>query len=509
MPTGLLTAGGGHAWETDVVAALGRPGSPLTVLRRCADMADVLAEASTGQASACLLAADLRRLDTDSVQQLAACSVAVVVVHPAGDRWASVRLDRIGVRHLVADDAGTDALIAAVRDAVDAAARPGVAGGAPPRSTADPRWALGSFRAGTGTGPGRTGAPATPASGDPTGRRNAGDPGRSGGSGSLGAAGPTDAAPVTAGTSVGGSATRPSSFRADRVGGGDPSDTEPQVDRAAVSGPDEDRRVPGRVVAVWGPTGAPGRSTVAAGLAAAAADAGQRVLLIDADVYGGVLASAFGLLDESAGLAGVCRLAANGRLDEAELARMCWSVGDRLSLLTGIARADRWPEVRPSTIPAVLALARRLADLVVVDCAFALESDEEISFDTMAPRRNGATLAVLDDADEVLAVGSADPPGTERLIRGLTELGEAVDGVVPRVVINRLRRTAASDGEVAAALRRFAGTEPVAVLPEDRAACDRAWQRGVGVAEAAPKSALTAGLAALATAVLASSGVPR
>ena len=56
--------------------------------------------------------------------------------------------------------------------------------------------------------------------------------------------------------------------------------------------------------------------------------------------------------------------------------------------------------------------------MVVVDCGFSLEADEEISFDTVAPRRNGATLAVLSDADLVLAVGSADPPGMERLVRG-------------------------------------------------------------------------------------------
>jgi len=35
----------------------------------------------------------------------------------------------------------------------------------------------------------------------------------------------------------------------------------------------------------------------------------------------------------------------------------------------------------------------------VVDCGFSLEQDEELSFDTAAPRRNGATLATLLAAD--------------------------------------------------------------------------------------------------------------
>jgi MinD-like ATPase involved in chromosome partitioning or flagellar assembly len=263
----------------------------------------------------------------------------------------------------------------------------------------------------------------------------------------------------------------------------------------------------GRVVAVWGPAGSPGRSMLAGNLAAEAAEAGVPTLLVDADVYGGVQSSAFGLLDESPGLAGACRLAANGRLDLTELTRLVWAVGPALRLLTGIARADRWPEIRPSSLPAVLAVCRSMARLTIVDCGFCLEADEEITFDTVAPRRNGATLAVLADADEVVVVGSADPPGMERLVRGLAELGEMVPEAVPTVVLNRSRRSAASADESAAALGRFAGLPVRASLPEDRAATDRAWQLGLPLLQAAPGSALRKGLRQLAAA-LAATGVP-
>src|SRR5699024_8371927 len=147
------------------------------------------------------------------------------------------------------------------------------------------------------------------------------------------------------------------------------------------------------------------------------------------------------------------------------------------TLLTGIARADRWPELRPSAIPTVLDLARQRADLVIVDLAALLERDEEITFDTLAPRRNGATLAVVDAAGVTLAVGSVDPPGRERLARGLAELADATDGVDARIVFNRVRSTAASPAELSEAARRYCGADPVALLPEDRVACDRAWQR--------------------------------
>ena len=40
MNTGLLTAGSGQGWENELVAALDRPGSPMTVLRRCVDIGE-------------------------------------------------------------------------------------------------------------------------------------------------------------------------------------------------------------------------------------------------------------------------------------------------------------------------------------------------------------------------------------------------------------------------------------------------------------------------------------
>ncbi|MFP5371594.1 MAG: CpaE family protein, partial [Actinomycetes bacterium] len=178
--------------------------------------------------------------------------------------------------------------------------------------------------------------------------------------------------------------------------------------------PDERPVGPGCVIAVWGPTGAPGRTTVAVSLADEAARLGLSTLLVDADVYGGVVAQMLGLLDESPGLAGAARLAGSGTLDGDAVVRLAWAVRPRLRVLTGLSRADRWPELRPRAVAAVLEEARRLAACTVVDCSFSLEDDEELSFDTAAPRRNGATLTTLAEADVVVAVGAGDPVGLQR-----------------------------------------------------------------------------------------------
>jgi Flp pilus assembly CpaE family ATPase len=264
----------------------------------------------------------------------------------------------------------------------------------------------------------------------------------------------------------------------------------------------------GSVIAVWGPTGAPGRTTVAATLADEIARLGAATLLVDADVYGGTVAALLGLLDDSPGLAAACRQAGATRLDSTALAALCWQLTPTLRVLTGIPIAQRWPEVRASAIEAVLAATRALADFTVLDCGFGLETDEELSFDSLAPRRNGATLAVLDHADVILAVGAADPIGLQRLVRGLAELRDAEVSAPIWVVLNKVRRgVVAGDPavELTAALDRFAGRAPAALLPFDPDAVDAALAAGRSLGESRPASPLRLAVAELAAGLV---GVP-
>jgi MinD-like ATPase involved in chromosome partitioning or flagellar assembly len=255
----------------------------------------------------------------------------------------------------------------------------------------------------------------------------------------------------------------------------------------------------GRLVAVWGPTGAPGRSTELA-------VRGVSTLLADADVYGGTVAQLLGMLDETSGLAAAARSAGSGSLDVAVLARQARQLDTHLLVLTGLSRADRWTELRPTAVESVWSTARMLAPCTVVDAGFCIESDEEISFDTLAPRRNGATLATLEEADEVVVVGSADPVGLTRLIRALHELRAAVPSATPRVVVNRVRSGPLGNSPadaVAEALGRYAGVQAAALLPFDQAACDAALSHGRSLADAARSSKLRKAMQQLAAGVAA------
>ncbi len=98
-----------------------------------------------------------------------------------------------------------------------------------------------------------------------------------------------------------------------------------------------------------------------------------------------------------------------GLLDLPALSRIAPTVVPGLRVLTGLPKAERWPEVRAAALERVLELSRSLVQVVVVDCGFCLEDDEELSYDTVAPRRNEATLTSLAASDPVVAVSGADP----------------------------------------------------------------------------------------------------
>jgi MinD-like ATPase involved in chromosome partitioning or flagellar assembly len=408
MALQVFTAVTGAAWESELVGALDREDHGVTVVRRCVDVGDLLAAATTGTGQAVLLSAELRRLDGAAVARLTAAGIAVVGLVEPGDTRATDRLRQWGVGRVLSADADPETIARALREAVTGELPAG-------HEVGDPRAAL-------------------PVLGLP----------------------PAESA-------------RPAGR--------------------------------GRVVAVWGPTGAPGRTTVAVALADEAARLDVSTLLVDADVYGGVVAQVLGLLDESPGLVAATRQASAGTLDLAALARLAWAVTPQLRVLTGLARADRWPELRPSGVEVVLEEARRLAALTVVDCGFAVEEDEELSFDTAAPRRNGATLAVLAAADEVLCVSGADPVALQRTVRALGELRDVLPDVEPLVVVNQVRRGPVPGDpqrEIAAALDRFTGRQVHAFLPADRRATDAALAAGRTLAEVAPGSPLRVALRTLA-----------
>ena len=264
------------------------------------------------------------------------------------------------------------------------------------------------------------------------------------------------------------------------------------------AGPGAAADAPGRVVVVWGPAGAPGRTTVATSLASEVARRGAVVVLADLDPYGGAVAQQLGILDEVSGLLSASRLAAAGQLDE-RFASVCRGVGEHLAVVTGLPRADRWREVRAAQVDRLLERARAHGD-VVVDTGFSLE-DETGSDLSGRPGRNALTLAALEQADEVVVVGSADPVGLTRLARALVDLRERSGSTPVRVVVNRMRSSIGwSEKEIAGMVEGFSRVAGLHFLPDDRAGLDRALVSGRAVVDLGD-SPLVQGVGALADAV--------
>jgi MinD-like ATPase involved in chromosome partitioning or flagellar assembly len=272
-----------------------------------------------------------------------------------------------------------------------------------------------------------------------------------------------------------------------------------------------EHRGAGRVIAVWGPTGAPGRSAVAMGIAFELAERGHRVALVDADTHGASIAPALGLLDEAPAIAAACRLAASGGLDLAQLDRISSIVpigSGSLRVLTGLPSPARWPELSETRITDMLRVTRHWADAIVVDTGFNLERDEEIVSDLFAPRRNAATIASVAEADAVVAVGAGDPIGLARLMREHAALLESVDADRISVVINKVRPDAIGFDhrrQILDSLERFGGIEDATLIPYDLAAFDRALASARPLREAAPKSPARVAIARLAEALAPSS----
>lgn len=444
-------------WESAVATTLeSAPG--VTVVRRCADVAELVAVAEAGAGQCAVLSADLRGLDLSVLRRLERSGLRVVALYPTGDEDAERRLRQLRLDVVLPVDAPPADFAAAVEGT---------------RRPTDTEFDL----------------EPPDSAGDPGGQR---------------AQDLTDGAtlPVHLPDIVSNGPHAGYGLPADEgwlpagsvhVGDGD----------EAAEGPAADAPDRGVVVAVWGPTGAPGRTTVAVNLAAELASRGLEVLLVDADTYGGCVAQSLGVLDEAPGVAAACRAADHGTLDLRTLARLAPSVSRGLRVLTGLPKAERWPEVRGAALERVLELARGLSAVVVVDCGFCLENDEELSYDTAAPRRNEATLTALEVADTVLAVGGADPVALQRFVRGLQELA-AVPSPPAIPVINRTRSAAVGsrpEARIADSLLRFAGLDGIRFLPDDPDVVDAALLAGRCVVENAPESPLRVAVSELATTV--------
>lgn len=254
----------------------------------------------------------------------------------------------------------------------------------------------------------------------------------------------------------------------------------------------------GTVIAVWGPKGAPGRSSLAVELAAELAATEPRTALVDADTYGGDVAQMLGIDESLPTIVWASQVAARGDRDAARLVEGLRRAGpDGPVLVPGVARSDLWRDVGEFAWRALLETLREAFARVVVDTGFCIEDDSTTY--SIGEGRNAAARETLRSADSVVAVCRCDPVGLKTFLWSYGALTELVEEDRIYVVANRV--ATGEEAPVADLLRRHASKRPVAYVPDDPALFRAAVMKGVAARSVAPGSGVARSIRALAPAL--------
>ena len=229
----------------------------------------------------------------------------------------------------------------------------------------------------------------------------------------------------------------------------------------------------GRVIAVWGPAGAPGRTTTALVLAKSLSEQ-ARTVIIDIDTAAPSVALHLGLTDDLSGLIVACRHAEAGSLTSRALNASMSQISAQYFALTGISHARRWAELRPAALVRVLEKVRAEFGYAVIDLGAA--------FDLGAignPSPVDVTQAALGAADLVVAVCQAEPLGVARFLADLPAL--AALGVPIVAVISSGTQRDQARQLIRETETRLGLSIPIADLALDVRALSLALRKGISI----------------------------
>lgn len=238
---------------------------------------------------------------------------------------------------------------------------------------------------------------------------------------------------------------------------------------------------PGRLVAVLGPNGGSGASTIAANIAASLAGGGLPVCLVDMKLESGDLTALLDLRPNFT-LADLCKNA--GRLDKAMFERSLVVHDCGARLLAAPASPADARHVRPEGVAQALGVARMAFPLLVADLDHSFREEQ---------------VVVLKQADAVLIVFRLDFASLRNVNRTLEYLNAlSVPRDAVRLVVNR----SGQPGEVPASKAEEALNGKIShFIADDPKTVNRANNLGVPVVIEAPKTKVAQNLAALARSV--------
>ncbi|MCO8190441.1 MAG: AAA family ATPase [Tropheryma whipplei] len=255
----------------------------------------------------------------------------------------------------------------------------------------------------------------------------------------------------------------------------------------------------GKTIAIWGPAGSPGRTTLSINIAATLASYGKKVILIDLDTFGGVVSIYLGLDDQKSGLAAICYRADSRSFTPEDLLNIAIKVpirGGLFYFLSGIAHHSRWPEINQPSLLRVIGSAKSAFDYVVMDLSFALDS---VGQDT----RGRLNYTLMGSGDFLVMVGRGDPIGICRFIRAWPEVPKAQNGrslsIIP--VINMVRHTAVGSRptkQLREVICEYTSFQQVWQIDFDQKVCDALLLRGKTIVDCMQNSSVAMQIASIA-----------
>ena len=219
-----------------------------------------------------------------------------------------------------------------------------------------------------------------------------------------------------------------------------------RVSAAAAIRPSDAARSP--LVAVLGPKGGTGKTTIATNLAADLAIRGRETLLVDLDLQFGDVGVVLGVEPEHT----IYDLAtAGGTMDAERLRGFTGRSRDGVNVLLAPVRPDQADAVTAEHITAILDLARTTYDVVVVDTP---------------PAFTSGVIAAVDQADLIVMLGSFDLPGLKNMKVGLETL-QMMDVPSSRI-LPVLNRANTKVGLLVTDVTKVLGRAPEVAVPSDR-----------------------------------------
>lgn len=255
----------------------------------------------------------------------------------------------------------------------------------------------------------------------------------------------------------------------------------------------------GRLVAVWGPKGAPGRTTLALEMACEIAQTEPNTLLVDCDTYGGDMIQLLGIAEELPTIVWAASLASKEQLDATRMEIDLRRVGkDGPILLPGLPRSELWPDVSDFGWRELLNTVRASFHFTLCDVGFCLEP-EATPYGGVGDGRNRLARTTVSEADRVVAVCRADPVGVKSFLWSFDQVRELTD--VDRIVVVANRVRAGEEREIGDVLRRHIGKRPIAYVPDRPQEALRATMAGLPISASTRGAAICSALRAVTAAL--------